>query len=86
MKFNGIRKMAKDLEISTYRMKKLDMIRAIQQAENNIECFGTERVDYCGEDSCLWKNDCSFPKQAQQSCFNIAFYMGKTKSRYSIAV
>ena len=64
MEFNGIRKMAKDLEISTYRMKKIDMVRAIQQAENNIECFGAERVHYCGEDSCLWKNDRSSPKQA----------------------
>jgi hypothetical protein len=64
MKFNEIRKMAKDLEISTYRMNKTDIIREIQRTENNIECFGTERVDYCGEDGCLWKHDCSSPKQA----------------------
>jgi len=44
MKFNEIRKMAKGMQINTYRMKKTDIIRAIQKAENNIECYGTERI------------------------------------------
>lgn len=44
--------------ISTYRMKKVDVIRAIQREENNIECFGTARVEHCGEQHCLWKADC----------------------------
>lgn len=58
MTFNGIRRMAKDMGINTYQMKKMDLVRAIQRAENNIECYGTERVDYCSEDGCLWRNDC----------------------------
>ena len=58
MKYNDIKKIAKNMDINTYRMKKLDMIQAIQQAENNIPCFGTERVDYCYESACLWRNDC----------------------------
>ena len=58
MKFNEIRKMAKGMQINTYRMKKTDIIRAIQKAENNIECYGTERIMHCNEDICLWRDDC----------------------------
>ena len=60
MKFNEIRKMAKGMQINTYRMKKTDIIRAIQKVENNIECYGTERIKNCNEDKCLWRNDCLF--------------------------
>ncbi len=58
MRFQEIRKMAKDVGISTHRMKKTDIIRAIQGAENNIECYGTERVDSCHEQECLWRSNC----------------------------
>ena len=58
MKFNEMRKMAKNMDIKTYRMNKLDLIQAIQRTENNIECFGTQRVDTCREGKCLWRTDC----------------------------
>ena len=58
MQFQEIRKMAKAMDINTYRMKKVDMIRAIQNAEQNIPCFGTPRIDDCGESTCLWRQDC----------------------------
>ena len=58
MKFNEIRAMACDLGINTYRKKKYELIRAIQKAENNIACYGTERVEYCKEEACLWRGDC----------------------------
>jgi len=58
MNFNAIRKMATTMNINTYRMKKIDIIRAIQRAENNIECYGTQRVNNCHEDACLWRDDC----------------------------
>lgn len=57
-KYNEIQKMAKNMGINTFQMKKKDMILAIQRAENNIECFGTPRVEYCGEFTCLWRDDC----------------------------
>jgi hypothetical protein len=50
--------MAKNMGIGTYRMKKTDIIRAIQREEENIECYGTARVDICQEEACLWKSDC----------------------------
>ena len=58
MKFNEIQKMAKGMGINTFKMKKIDMIQAIQRSENNIECFGTSRVEYCEELTCLWRDDC----------------------------
>jgi len=58
MKINDVRKIAKEMRINTYAMKKNDIIRAVQQAENNVECFATERVAYCNEDKCSWRDDC----------------------------
>ena len=58
MRFQQIQKMAKGMGIYTHRMKKTDMIRAIQRAENNIECYGTERIGTCQEGACLWRSDC----------------------------
>ncbi len=58
MKFNEIQKMAKGMGVNTFKMKKTDMILAIQRAENNIECYGTHRVEYCQELACLWREDC----------------------------
>ena len=58
MKYNEIRKMAIDMGINTHRMKKNDLVRAIQREEKNMECFGTPRVEYCNEEICLWRDDC----------------------------
>jgi hypothetical protein len=58
MRFQEIREIAKDMGIGTSRMKKTDIIQAIQREENNIECYGTERVDICQEEACLWRSDC----------------------------
>ncbi len=57
-KFNDVQRMAKKMGINTFQMKKKDMILAIQRAENNVECFGTSRVEYCQEYACLWRADC----------------------------
>lgn len=57
-KYNEIQKMAKNMGINTFQMKKKDMILAIQRAENYIECFGSPRVEYCQELTCLWRDDC----------------------------
>ena len=58
MEFNEIRKMAKTMGINTYRMKKANLIRAIQRAENNAECYGTEWVEKCHQDVCSWRENC----------------------------
>jgi hypothetical protein len=39
-------------------MKKAELVRAIQQAEKNEECFETGKADVCGQDECIWREDC----------------------------
>jgi len=58
MKIQEIQKIAQNMVINTYRMKNADSVRAIQKAENNMDCFYTPRVDYCCELLCLWQKDC----------------------------
>jgi hypothetical protein len=58
MNFTQVRDMAKGMGIKTGRVSKVDLIRSIQAAESNIPCFGTDRVQYCGEEACLWRADC----------------------------
>ncbi len=58
MTFQEIRKMAKGMGVNPYRKKKVEIIRGIQQTENNIDCFATDRMDYCKEHECLWRTDC----------------------------
>ena len=58
MKFDAIKKIAKNMGIKTYKMKKIEIIHAIQHKENNIECYGTDRIETCNEDSCAWRVDC----------------------------
>jgi hypothetical protein len=59
MKVQDIRLKAREMGIKPLRMKKTGLIRAIQKAESNIVCYGTERVDNCGEYNCLWRSDCA---------------------------
>ncbi len=48
MRFHEIQNMAKGMGIKKYNnMKKIDLIRATQRPENNIACYGTQRVDSC---------------------------------------
>jgi len=58
MTFNEIQNRAKGMGINIFRMKKTDMIRSIQSAENKNDCYGTERVENCYQDKCLWRDDC----------------------------
>jgi hypothetical protein len=58
MKYNDIRNMAKRMGINPYRMKKTELIQAIQRGENNTDCYGTPRVEKCNENGCLWREDC----------------------------
>lgn len=58
MKLQDIRTKAKQLGVNPNRMNKTDLIRTIQRAEGNIDCYATDRVATCGEIDCLWRADC----------------------------
>lgn len=57
MKISNIQKKAKSLGIKAGKMSKVDLIRAIQKAEGNFDCFGTA-TDYCDQLSCAWRDTC----------------------------
>jgi hypothetical protein len=58
MKMTEIKKLAKRKGIDPGLMKKAELIRAIQAAEGNPTCYGSERRFSCPEVSCLWEKEC----------------------------
>lgn len=58
MNMRGIKEMAKNMGIRPGRLRKAELVRLIQKTEGNIPCFGTQRVENCGEENCLWREDC----------------------------
>jgi hypothetical protein len=53
MKIQEIRNIAKERGLKVGKMNKTEIIRSIQRAEGNADCFGTEHVDICGQTNCL---------------------------------
>jgi hypothetical protein len=58
MNIKDIQSIAKKMGITKKEHKKIDLVRTIQLTEGNIACFASERVNICGEDTCLWRKDC----------------------------
>lgn len=58
MKIDEIKEIAKQHNIRKAKMKKADLVRAIQQAEGNGACFSTGQANVCGQEACLWREDC----------------------------
>lgn len=57
MSMKQIRRMAKERGIKIGHQNKADLIREIQRAEGNFDCFGTAG-DYCDQLECLFRNMC----------------------------
>lgn len=58
MKLKNIKTIAKAKGIKTDDLKKPELIRAIQRAEGNFDCFGTSASGNCAQMNCLWREDC----------------------------
>lgn len=58
MKLEEIKEIARQHDIKVGKLKKGELVRAIQSAEGNEACFGTARVLVCGQYQCLWRSDC----------------------------
>jgi hypothetical protein len=58
MNWVDIRRYARTKGVNPGKMKKRELIRAIQAAEGNPTCFGSERKMQCPETQCLWEPDC----------------------------
>jgi hypothetical protein len=66
MDIKEIRKIAKNMRVGTKGMGKADLVRAIQRAEGNFDCFGTAMDEECDQESCLWREDCFFESVAEE--------------------
>ncbi len=58
MNLDEIREIAKGHGIKAGKTKKSELVRLIQQAEGNPQCFNGDYAKECGEQNCLWRGEC----------------------------
>lgn len=58
MKLQQIKEIANSRGLQTGKMKKSEIVRAIQADEGNEPCFDTGKAAECGQLNCLWREDC----------------------------
>lgn len=59
MKLDEIKKIAKQHQLKSVKANKNDLVRSIQKAEGNQQCFNTNSSGECGQNDCLWREDCA---------------------------
>lgn len=59
MNMQEIKAIAQQKGVKAGSLKKAELVRAIQRAEGNEECFAMGRSASCGQSECLWKGDCN---------------------------
>ncbi|UCG12238.1 MAG: Rho termination factor N-terminal domain-containing protein [Deltaproteobacteria bacterium] len=57
MTVKELQRLAKRYGIKPGGLKKTELIKAIQRAEGNFDCFGTAN-GYCDQLNCLFRKDC----------------------------
>ena len=60
-KLREARTIARKMGIDTRNMALKELIRAIQRAEGNKDCYMSAQVLTCKEKSCLWREICAPP-------------------------
>ena len=58
MKMQEIRARAGTLGINSLRKGKEALIREVQKAEGNRDCFNRGESQTCGQLACAWRSDC----------------------------
>lgn len=58
MTLKQIKDIARQKNVKVGNMKKETLIRAIQKAEGNFDCFGRATAGICDQVNCLWREDC----------------------------
>jgi hypothetical protein len=58
MKMPDVKEIAKKRGVKSGTMKKAELIRTIQETEGNEACYETGKAAECGQDKCLWRDDC----------------------------
>ena len=59
MNLEQIREIAKHKGIkSKKKVRKIDLVRAIQLEEGSFDCFATAYDETCDQTECMWREDC----------------------------
>ncbi|MBZ0157048.1 MAG: SAP domain-containing protein [Alphaproteobacteria bacterium] len=58
MNIQQIKAIARDKGIKAGTMKKPELIRTIQRAEGNFDCYGSAVSGLCDQPDCRWREDC----------------------------
>jgi hypothetical protein len=59
MRLSEIEKKARSAGIKdTWKFSKRDLVKSIQRAEGNFDCFGSASGGYCDQWTCCWRDDC----------------------------
>jgi hypothetical protein len=58
MRMEEIRERGRALGVAGSRMRKAEMIRAIQSKEGNPACYGAPWRFECPQLQCCWRSDC----------------------------
>ena len=58
-KLQEVRTIARKMGINTRNVTLTELIRAIQRAEGNKDCYMTAQVLTCGEVNCCWREVCT---------------------------
>jgi len=58
MKITEIKEIARQHNIRVGKATKSELVRSIQEAEGNQQCFASNLSEGCGQDSCAWREDC----------------------------
>ncbi|MDD5286190.1 MAG: SAP domain-containing protein [Desulfuromonadaceae bacterium] len=59
MKLEEIKSIAQRHSIKVSKLKKSELVRAIQMAEGNEQCFEAGKSATCGQNGCSWREICS---------------------------
>ena len=66
MELREIREIAAAMGVRSKGMDKAELVRAIQRAEGNFDCFGTAVEEECDQEECMWREDCFAEAIAEQ--------------------
>lgn len=58
MNIKTIRQLAKTFKVDASQLPKTELIRKIQLAEGNFDCYGRASSGECDQDECAWRDDC----------------------------
>lgn len=58
MKLNSLRLSARAHGINPAKLPKVELIKQIQRAEGNFDCYASATTGHCDQSDCAWRDDC----------------------------